>query len=452
MPRSFSQRQRHSSDGPQPILAPQTLSRHRGSRGQMLHQRRAAASMPRVLRRASSAATMIAMVVIVLAMLVASRFPVQAKPGVPFEGTVASAQVHVVLNLGDAALHPRQLAYDAPRHGIWFWTSKITGRGTTYANTLYFYDIAHQQVQSWPLYSGDWSSQMLAGLAVAPDGDVWIGWNANLLCFHPASGSYVRYVLPADPQYPLPAAVVGNLPTNLGIADLAVGHDGTVWIARYGALSLTAFSLGTATFSEYPLPQTTGDPARLTIAANGHILFTTDLAASHPGYGEETIGDYDPQSHSTVISAQEGRTLVAAPNGDTYVAVGHGEGLAKLAAGARASAEQAHVAPAFQQHVLPFDVDASAVAIDGQGRIWVAVAGQPDLARFDPANGTISEYQYAAPSIAAHPAENAPLGVVSTTPPPGAVWITPIAAMVCDSQGDLWYVRAGSSQIEEVTP
>lgn len=287
---------------------------------------------------------------------------------------------------------------------------------------------------------------------MAPDGDVWIGWNHNLLRFHPQSGTYARYSLSAQPRYPLPAAVLGNLPADLGIADLAVSRDGTVWVARYAALSLAAFSPATATFAEYPLPSTSGDPATLVIAPNGHVLFTTDLAANHPGYANENMGDFDPISRTTVVAAEAGRVLAVAPSGDLYVPVGHGNSLARLSASAQTTARTLGQAPVFQQRVLPFDTDNTAIATDDQGRVWVAVAGQPDLAVYDPAAGTLREYQYAASGVAAHPIEDLPLGVERTTPVPGAVWITHIVAMVCDARGDLWYIRAGSDELEEVTP
>ena len=126
--------------------------------------------------------------------------------------------------------------------------------------------------------------------------------------------------------------------------------------------------------------------------------------------------------------------------------------MARLQAGIRASAETSQIAPAIQQHVLPFDIDSTSVAPDSHGRVWVAIAGQPDLARFDPASGEIQEYQYAAASVAANPIQDLPLGIERMTPAPGAVWITRIVAMVCDGRGDLWYIRAGSDEVEEVTP
>lgn len=59
------------------------------------------------------------LIVGVLAMLLGGRSPAQASPA-PILGTTNAPEVHVVLSLGDSSLHPRQLAYDRPRNGLWF--------------------------------------------------------------------------------------------------------------------------------------------------------------------------------------------------------------------------------------------------------------------------------------------------------------------------------------------
>jgi hypothetical protein len=196
-----------------------------------------------------------------------------------------SPEVHTIIDLHNPQLHPRQLVYDPKRQGIWFWTSLLKGDAGC-DNQVYFYDMRQKSLHSWPIYSGDWSSQLLSGIAVAPNGDVWIGWNYNLVRFQPDTGSATRYALPAQPRYPLPVTVIGDLPADLGIADLAIARDGTLWIARYAALSLTSFNPTTQAFQEFPLPSTTGDPAKLAIGPDGHVFFTTNLSASHPGHAD----------------------------------------------------------------------------------------------------------------------------------------------------------------------
>lgn len=404
------------------------------------------------------ASTLVGAVLLVLVTLFfansAGTAAAQASPQ-PFTGSVASPQVREVITLGSSDLHPRQLAYDAGRNALWFWTS---GRGTDggFDNRLYRYDIAHGQTTSWQLYSRDWSSQVHAGLAVAPDGDVWVGWNLNLIDFHPAAGIYTRYVLPSLPRYPLPAAVLGDLPANLGVTDIQVARDGTVWIARYGALSLTTFSPAATRFNEYPLPISSGDPAKLTIAPNDHVFFTTNRSACHPGRAAETIGEFDPQSRSTTVYAQGAEAIAVTPQGDLYTALeAGGPGLSRITAAEHSTAAAEHRAPVFQQRAVPFDVDDVAIAADSYGRVWVAVGGQPRIAVLDPTTGYVQQYQYAAPSVAAHPVTNQRFSAATGHSSgmqlqPGAVWLRHIVAMVTDSQGHLWYVRAGSDLIEEV--
>lgn len=388
---------------------------------------------------------------IALAVAVAAPRQADGAAAQPFLASPASPEVRTVIQLGSSDLHPRQLAYDPGRDGLWFWTSRQQ-RGTTFDNQVYFYDIPAQQLRSWPIYSGDWSAQVLSGLAVAPDGDVWIGWNRNLVDFHPTDGTFARYELPAQPAYPLPPAVLGDLPADLGVADLAVARDGTVWIARYAALSLTAFTPSDHTFHEHPLPANAGDPAKLAIGPDGHIFFTTNLSADHPGYMAEKVGEFEPRTGKTRINAQGALALAVTAGGDLYTALGgQGFGLARASAAERASAVAQQRAPVFSQRVIPADVDDEAIAADAHGRVWVAAAGQPQILVFDPAANQVAHYQYAAPSVAAHPPPHHVGEPEGTTPVAGAVWTPHIVAMATDGQAHLWYIRAGSDRIEEIT-
>lgn len=377
----------------------------------------------------------------------------QPLPGVA--GTAASPQVHTVIDLKDSNLHPRQLAYDQQRKGIWFWTSTQSG-GTTFDNRLYRYDIATKQLYAWPLYSGDWSSQILAGLALAPDGTVWVGWNHNLVVFNPQTNESTRFVLPAHPRAPLPAAVLGDLPSDLGIADLAIGRDGTVWIARYGALSLTAFSPSRKTFEEYPLPATAGDPAHVAIGPDGHVFFITNFSADHPGFSLERIGEFDPATRSTAVYAHGAQSLAVAPNGDLYTVLsGAGFGVSRLRSAERAQARAQHRAPTFER-VVQNAIDDTSIAVDAHGQVWLSLARQPTLAVLNPQSNQMRTYHYAAAGVAQRgqthqilPGTSSTYGAASA---PGALALSHIAVMVTDDQDDLWYVRAGSSVIEEVTP
>lgn len=367
-----------------------------------------------------------------------------------FLGTTASPQVHTVITLGSTNLHPRQLAYDSRRNGLWFWTS-VQNKGVSFTNVIYFYDIAHKQLHSWPLYSGDWSAQLLSGIAVAPSGDVWVGWNLNLIDFHPTTGTYTRYSLPKNPEYPLPSAALRDLPANLGVSDIAVAQNGVVWIARYGALSLTLFTPATSTFSEVPLPMSTGDPAKLVISPQGEIFFTTNLSASHIGYSEETVGEYYPSTRQTHVFQQSAASLAVTPQGDVYTAISGGDvsDIGRLTAGQIASVDQPQAKVTFQQNVFPLLVDGTSLAADNQGRIWVSVGGKPQIAAVDTASGTVQVFQYSAPSIAANPPTNRLAGQ-PTSVPAGAVYLRHIVAMVTDNQGHLWYIFDGTDTIQEV--
>lgn len=373
--------------------------------------------------------------------------PVGADSG-SFTGTVNAPEVHVMVDLKNPLLHPRQLAYDSGRNGLWFWTS-TEDQQQVIDNRLYFYDIAQQQLSNWPLPGADWSSQVLAGLVVDAHGTVWVGWNHNLVAFDPATVHAVRYQLPSRIEYPLPKSALGDLPDDLGISDLAAARDGTIWIARYGAVSLTSFTLADHQFHEYPLPASVGDPAKLALAPDGDIFFTVNLSADHPSHAYEKVGEFHPATATATIFQQGATALAVCPQGDLYTVLGNQAGdLHRLSAPARAQAAASSQAPRFEDTIIPFGIGDTALACDPSGRLWVAVAGQPRMAVWDGATGNIRQFQYAAAGQAAHPIHSR--FMTGATPAPDAVWLSPIATMVTDAQGHLWYIRTGWSQIEEV--
>ncbi len=397
------------------------------------------------------------LLVLVLAIVIISKGNGVSASDVSATNTSAlhpsSPEVHIVIDLHNPQLHPRQLAYDPQRHGIWFWTSLLKGDAGC-DNQVYFYDIQQRSLKSWPIYSGDWSSQFLSDLAVAPNGDVWIGWNYNLVRFQPSTGSSTRYVLPTQPHYPLPATVIGDLPADLGISDLAISSDGTVWIARYAALSLTTFNPTTQAFQEYPLPATAGDPAKLAIGPDGHVFFTTNLSAAHPGHAAEITGEFTPESHSVVVYPQGSQALTITPNGDLYTAgptldSSQGSSLARMPASTRATALLQHAVPRFEQATISLPVADRALTADLHGRVWMAVSEEPKIAVFDPATGTLEQYSYPVASTIQYMSHPYAPGASSASPA-AAIPITPIAAMVTDDQGHLWFICDLSDQIEEV--
>jgi hypothetical protein len=182
------------------------------------------------------------------------------------------------------------------------------------------------------------------------------------------------------------------------------------------------------------------------------VAFTTDLAANHPGYGAETIGEFNPNSGQVRVYAQPAEAMAVTPSGDIFTALGGaGFGLARLSAAEHASAIAQNRAPVFLQHILPFDIGDTSMTSDVHGRIWVPVANKPQIALFDPATGQAQIYQYAAPVIPSGPSLNAPYGYQSSSASAStAVAVVPIVSMTTDSQGHLWYVRAGYNAVEEV--
>lgn len=204
------------------------------------------------------------------------------------------------------------------------------------------------------------------------------------------------------------------------------------------------------------MPSTAGDPAKLAIGPDDHIFFTTNLSAAHLGHAAETVGEYVPQSKSTIVYPQGAQALTIAPNGDLYTAEqtaggGSGSGLARMPAANRASALLQHLVPPFEQVNMdvPLAVADRSLAADLRGRVWMAIGGEPQIAVFEPGTGKLQVYSYPVQGSTYYVSLPYVPGA-SLSPPADAIPITPIAAMVTDDQGHLWFIRDLSDQIEEV--
>lgn len=383
-----------------------------------------------------------------------SQIDHQSSQGTQYAASKASPQVRILVDLNNINIHPRQLVYDNSRDGLWFWTS-TQDRGVRFDNRLWLYSISTGKLENWPIYSGDWSSQLHAGLALAPNGHVWIGWHHNLIDFNPNSHSWNRFQLPPHEQYPLSQAVLGDIPRDLGISDIAVDPIGSVWIAQYAELSLLSFSPDTGAFAEFPLPSNAGDPAKLAIAPDGHLFFTVNFSADHPGWAAEKVGEFDTSTHEMRVYNHDAQAISVDRRGDVYTAfyggVGWPEnGVSRLSAAERANALTAGRVASWTLMKSTFPVDDSALVTDSSDRLWMGSAASPTIAALTPSSGQIVAFTYSAASIVNGVASGGPYGTAPRAPSQAAVYLSHIVAMATDVRGHLYYIRAGSDRIETV--
>jgi hypothetical protein len=165
-------------------------------------------------------------------------------------------------------------------------------------------------------------------------------------------------------------------------------------------------------------------------------------------------GEFIPQSHSTIVYPQEAQALTITPNGDLYTAGptaggGQGSGLARMPATARAAAQLQHTVPTFEQATVPLPVAGRSLAADAHGRVWMAISGEPKIAALEPNTGQLQQFSYPVPSTIQYISMPYAPGASSASPV-DAIPITPIAAMVTDDLGHLWFIRDLSDEIEEV--
>src|SRR5262249_23582961 len=85
------------------------------------------------------------------------------------------------------------------------------------------------------------------------------------------------------------------------------------------------------------------DPAKLAIRPHGHLSFTPNFSADHPGFAAERVGEFVPRSGTTLTYPQGAQALAVTPAGDLYTVLWGrtgrepGAGLARLRAVVRAA-------------------------------------------------------------------------------------------------------------------
>jgi streptogramin lyase len=155
-----------------------------------------------------------------------------------------------------------QFAIDATGT-LWFASIRPDGNNSVYRYAPRTDELAKYSLPSEP------GGGFFVGIAAAPNGNVWIGWDHTLTAVD-AAGAARGFAVPADTSFP-----VGK--TGNWIRDLALSADGHVWLSRASAGSLLEFDPKALTFSEHSLG-VFGVPDRLHVARDGRVWATQAVA------------------------------------------------------------------------------------------------------------------------------------------------------------------------------
>jgi ligand-binding sensor domain-containing protein len=173
-----------------------------------------------------------------------------------------------------ATEHVNDLAFDHDGH-LWIATPGGLLRWSQTDDTLVKYTTEHGLADNW-----------VESIEVAPDGELWIATSGGISRFDPSAsggtpasgrGGYAWITYDRD----------NGLPCN-GVTDIALAHDGSVWIGTFGCGAArfngsTALTTGEGTWTTYT--EEGGLLERhvlcVTAASDGSVLFGTWAGISH---------------------------------------------------------------------------------------------------------------------------------------------------------------------------
>lgn len=191
------------------------------------------------------------------------------------------------------------------------------------ANKLYISNTAGTQVASSPITLP--AGTFAEGLAVGPDGNMWVAGFSN--------GTILAYGATA----PFSPVTIMSVPAGVGSepAELVAGPDGAIWFTEQigtGAVSNIGRvpvlpSIGSVT--EFPLPAQFSTPWAITVGSDGGIWFAA------AGGGQGKIARIDPTTHIIVgyplmTTTQAAFGLVTGPDGNLWATDFNGSAIVRI--------------------------------------------------------------------------------------------------------------------------
>lgn len=159
------------------------------------------------------------------------------------------------------------IAGDPNTSGVWFWDYNRSADAV-------FYDSPRGALKSWNVLSGSsyQAEQAKSGLAVGPDGYVWLGINSTLAELNPLSGKVRTWHIPAPRPNPSAARF---LPADLrgvrAVQALAAGPGHEIAIAMSNSSSVEIFNRTSHVFRTINLPSTSILPIAVDYSSDGTL-------------------------------------------------------------------------------------------------------------------------------------------------------------------------------------
>lgn len=301
------------------------------------------------------------------------------------------------------------LAYDPRGQVLWY----LSGGGDYFGEALFTvsrYDPATGQTKTFYLPPVRLGNTEESGLAMAPDGSIWIGECFSLLKLNPVSGHVDQYPLPklagqaSDPR--------GN-DGQTEIMGLAVTPNGRIWFTRANAYGIGYFDPASRRFGFRSWPRSFGLPGNLYLAPNGQLWATT---WSHQGFLRGPVYAtlrIAPATGKVAKFTGPGSKLAFGPGGRV---IGNGYGNAGLTLLSPKTGRLSN-----DPHLSGFAADLVAY---GRGGYWVVRPGNNSIVYYKPDRKLWAEY----------------FSPMATAPTSFSLIIAsqPIYDLVVDPTGRLW--------------
>jgi hypothetical protein len=192
-----------------------------------------------------------------------------------------------------------RLAPDPSKPGVWFWS------WTSREAYAYFYNLGSRTLSSWAVGSSSGVDGLDpyadSGIAVAPNGDVWLGAYNQLVRLDPATGQVSRWTIPAPAVDPLASAA---LQPWHDVNSIAIDGSGRIIIGMTAASSLQVFEPAGQAFTSIALPKI-GEVQGIAALLNGTVAVAMQNL-TEPGNPDDTVVLVSPSGVISTVHTESG--------------------------------------------------------------------------------------------------------------------------------------------------
>ena len=332
----------------------------------------------------------------------------------------------------------QSLTGDPNGTGAWFWDST--------SNEDVIFNSSAGNISEWPVLSGSnfQQSEQAGGLAVDPQGNVWLAINLTLIELDPATGATETWTIPTPSANLAAASFEPSGAAEIAVTGLAASPLGTIAILTSISSTVEVFDPRSSEFDSISMPTDDDLPTAAAFSGDGTLCIGFSAVEEGTGGTASNLMILSPNGQAATYSLlTPGSAWDIAPLGSSSFVVGDESPELATTSGTITSINSPSALVGSGQPMTPLVVAGGDVLVGhAQGGLVAFPDDASSVAQATEESTFIPSAQVCGPSGDAPGPGTSTEGTVCGAPG--------YFDVVADGDGDLWTV--GSGGVSEVPP